>query len=351
MENFLKIENLSIDLRSFKLKNLSFSINQGDYLAIIGPTGSGKTIFLEAILGIHKYMSGKIFLKNTDITDYPPEKRKIGIIYQDYALFPHINVYKNIAYGLNNKDDKKIREVAKLLNIESLLERMPETLSGGEKQRVAMARALIVNPDIILMDEPFSALDNVTKSSIRNLMKKLAVKYNITIIHVTHDLDDVWLLANKVAVIKGGKLLQFGSIEEVMYKPANSFIAGFVDTNILSGRVSNNEKGVTEIKVGNFYIYSSDVAKVGEKVKVAFRPEDIIIFKNAPSDSSARNILSGTLIDFNMENKVYYLILKVGSFRIKAIVTKNAFDELNLKSGDEIYFLLKATNVRIYNEI
>jgi molybdate transport system ATP-binding protein len=347
MENFLILKNISINLKNFYLKNVSFSLEKGDYLSIIGPTGSGKTILLESILGIYPLESGKIFLNNKDISNFPLEKRKIGIIYQDFALFPHFTVYKNIEYGLKSKNKDKIFETSKLLNIEHLLTRMPETLSGGEKQRVAMARALIAKPEIILMDEPFSALDNVTKSLIRKFIKKIKEKFNITIIHVTHDLDDVWSLANKVAVIRSGELLQFGKINEVMYKPADNFVASFVDTNILDGCVSKNINNLTVVNVNGTKILSSDFAKKNEKVKVAFRPEDIIVFKNKPENLSARNILKGKLIDYYVENKIFHIIVEFGKFQIKAILTKKGFDDLGLNLGDEIYLVVKATKVKI----
>ncbi len=347
MEDFLEIKNLSIDLSSFQLKNVSFSLKKGDFLAIIGPTGSGKTILLESLIGIYPIKSGNILLKGDDITKLPAEKRKIGIIYQDYALFPHLNVYKNISYGLKIKLDNKVEEVSALLNIQHLLNRMPDTLSGGEKQRVAMARALIVEPEVILMDEPFSALDNVSKFSIRQIVKKIAEKYNITIILVTHDLDDVWLLANKVAVIKNGALLQFGTVEEIMYKPENDFIANFIDTNIISGKVISSENGITSIDIGGITVYSSDVVNGAYNVKVAFRPEYLIIFKEKPNELSARNVIKGKIIDFYIENKIFHLIVLIGEITIKAVLTKMAFEELGLKKGDFVYMVIKATNVRI----
>jgi molybdate transport system ATP-binding protein len=347
MENFLEVKNLSIDLSLFQLNEVSFSLRKGDFLAIIGPTGAGKTILLESLLGIYPLKEGRILLKNVDISILPPEKRKIGIIYQDYALFPHLNVYKNIEYGLNCKNSEKVKEISKLLNIEHLLDRMPDTLSGGEKQRVALARALIVEPEIILMDEPFSALDNVSKFLIRQTVKKISERFNITIILVTHDLDDVWGLANKVAVVRKGSLLQFGTVEDIMYRPKDDFIAGFIDTNILEGVVNNCKNGITSVKVGNFLIFSAGNVDKGKKVKLAFRPEDLIIFKNKPKELSARNVLKGTIADFYIENKIFHIMVKIGEVTIKAILTKNAFEELDLEKGRLVYVVIKATNVRL----
>ncbi|MCE5213177.1 MAG: ATP-binding cassette domain-containing protein, partial [Methanobacterium sp.] len=167
---FLNIKDLCVDLGQFHLKNVDLSLEKNDYLVLIGPTGSGKSVLLETIAGFFSPYKGKILLEGKDITNLKPEKRGISIIYQDYVLFPNMNVYENIAYGLKKKiDDKdliesKILNLAKLLKIDHLLERNPETLSGGEKQRTAIARSLIVEPNILLMDEPFSALDINTQA-------------------------------------------------------------------------------------------------------------------------------------------------------------------------------------------
>ncbi len=347
MENFLEIKNLSIDLKTFYLKDISFSLKRGEYLCIIGPTGAGKTILLESIIGIYKPLMGKIFLNGKDITKLPPEKRKIGIIYQDYALFPHFTIKKNIEYGLKNKDNSKLSEICSILNIDHLLERKPETLSGGEKQRVALARALIVEPKLLLMDEPFSALDNQTKFKTRQLIRNVVKKFNITVIHITHDFDDIWALANKIAIIKDGKLLQFGSLEEIMFKPKNEFVAEFTGTNILEGVVKEIKDNLTHISINGQEILSIDKSEIGKKVKIAIRPENIIVFKNKPQNLSARNVNIAQYEDYFIESKVCHVIFKFGNFKIKALLTISAFEEFNFKKGEKVFLIIKATNVRI----
>ncbi len=344
---FLEIKNLSIDLKTFQLKDVSFSLRKGDYLCIIGPTGAGKTILLESIIGIYKPAYGKIYINGKDITNLPPEKRNIGIIYQDYALFPHFPVKKNIEYGLKQKNSKKIDKICSLLGISHILERMPESLSGGEKQRVALARALVVEPQLLLMDEPFSALDNQTRFKIRQLIRGIVEKLNITVIHITHDFDDVWALANKIAIIKDGKLLQFGILEEIMFKPKNEFVAEFLGTNVLEGVVKDIKNNLTYISINGEEISSIDKAEVGKNVKIAIRPESIIIFKNKPDHLSARNVINAEFEDYFIENKICHVILKIGKFRVKAILTLPTFEEFNFKKGDKVYLIIKATNVRI----
>jgi len=240
----IELEKVCISLGEFNLESISLKVNQGEYLTIIGPTGSGKSIILETIAGFYKPASGKIKVNGQDVTHLPPEKRNISIVYQDYVLFPHMNVYENIAYGLkkrfnSQKDLKaKVEEIAELLNISHLLSRYPSTLSGGESQRVALARALVVNPKVLLLDEPLSALDPLTRENTRKLIKCVVTQLKTTTIHVTHDFEDVRVLANKVAVIKNGKVLQVGTPEEILLNPANEAVAELVRAGISSLKTS-----------------------------------------------------------------------------------------------------------------
>jgi molybdate transport system ATP-binding protein len=346
--SFFSVKDLSIDLKTFKLKDISFAIERGDYFCIIGPTGAGKTILLETIVGIYKPKSGRITLKNKDITNLYPEKRNIGMIYQDYALFPHLTAKDNIAYGLKIKDDLKIHEISGLLNIDHLLDRFPHTLSGGEQQRVSLARALVVEPELLLMDEPFSALDVQTKAKLRKLISEVSKKLNITIIHITHDLDDVWNLAKKVAIIRDGEFLQFGNINEIMDSPSTPFVADFVGTNILDGFVIDKNKYVTNVSVDDKIISSIDNShNIGDAVKVAIRPENIILFKKRPYELSARNVIEAIVDDAFIEGRLVFIMLKLKKQVFKAVLTLNSYHELDLKKGIKVFLIIKATTVRI----
>ncbi len=208
-EKVLEVVNISLRMKNFFLKNINFYVLKGEHFAIVGPTGSGKSLLLETIAGIRKPDSGKIILNGVDVTDLPPEKRGIGMVYQDFVLFPHMSVYDNIAYGLKVKKckniDVRVKELAKMLEIEHLLDRMPETLSGGEKQRVAIARALAVNPEVILLDEPFSALDKETRITLRNRIIGLLKEKGVSVIHVTHIEEDAET-ADRIAKMRKGEL-------------------------------------------------------------------------------------------------------------------------------------------------
>ncbi len=347
-ESYFVVKDLTINFGNFKLKKVSFSIERGDYLAIIGPTGSGKTLILETIAGIYSPEEGEIYLKGERITDLPPEKRKIGIIYQDYCLFPHLTVKENILYGVKKGDEEKAEHMSELLNIKNLLNRYPPTLSGGEKQRVALARALIVEPELLLMDEPFSALDVKTRIEIRKLVKTLASKLNFTTIHITHDLDDVWLLSNKVLVLKDGRILQFGKLQDIMHKPKDKFVADFIGTNILKGIVSSKDKDGITISVDGNYIKSVDTTpESGDEVAIAVRPENILIFNEKPKMTSARNIIEGKIVDYFFEGKIVYIFVSIGSQELKVALTLNSFEELKLSKNKKVFLTIKATSLRV----
>ena len=349
---FLEVEDLNINLGEFKLIDVNLKVKKGDYLTIIGPTGSGKSILLETIAGFYIPKKGRVYLEGEDITNLPPEKRNMSIVYQDYVLFPNMTVFNNIAYGLKKKikDKEKIKEeitqIAEVLNISHLLHRKPDTLSGGEMQRTAIARALVVKPKLLLMDEPFSALDVKTKENLRKLVKKAIKEYNTTVLQVTHDFDDVWSLANNVVVMKDGEILQIGNPEEVFNKPSTNFMADFVGTNILSGKVIGKDGQLTKIKVGDLIFWSIDSADGMEEVRVSIRPENIIL-SNKLIETSARNEFKCKIEKTVKRGNLVYLTLNVEGTTLRCVLTPNALHSLDIKEGDSAYILIKAINVRI----
>ena len=212
MNNIITIENYNLKLGNFTLNNINLEIKEGEIFAILGRTGSGKTVLLESIAGFYNHGNGAIYIKDTPIDDIYICNRNIGFVYQDYALFPHMTVFDNIAYGLKMKKVKKheqtkiVNEMAKLLSIENILKKYPGTISGGEKQRTALARALVLNPKILLMDEPFSALDPSTKNNMYAKIKSLHKKFKCTIVFVTHDFNEAKKIADRIGIISNGTL-------------------------------------------------------------------------------------------------------------------------------------------------
>ena len=228
--SILEIKDVSKKLGKFSLKNINLEVDN-EYFVLLGPTGAGKSVLLEIIAGILMPEKGKIILNGKDITNLPPEKRGIGFVPQDYALFPHLSVFKNIEYGLRIKnrkgDDSKVYELAEKLGIESLLQRHPNTLSGGEKQRVALARALAVEPKLLLLDEPLSAVDLRTKEMLMRELKKVRSEFHIPIIHVTHSFIEAAMLAERVAVMINGEIMHVSRVKELFYAK-NKEVAEFV---------------------------------------------------------------------------------------------------------------------------
>ncbi len=212
MNNIINIENYNLKLGNFALNNINLEIKEGEIFAILGKTGSGKTVLLESMAGFYSHGEGSISIKGTPINDISVYDRNISFVYQDYALFPHMTVFDNIAYGLKMKKIKKqnqikiVNEIAKLLSLENILKKYPGTISGGEKQRTALARALVLNPQILLMDEPFSALDPATKENMYSKIKQLHKKFKCTIVFVTHDFNEAKKMANRIGIISNGNL-------------------------------------------------------------------------------------------------------------------------------------------------
>jgi ABC-type Fe3+/spermidine/putrescine transport system ATPase subunit len=243
----LILENISLRLGTFALKNFSLKTEQGEYLVLLGPTGTGKTVLLETIAGLHRPSAGTISLAGHDITRMAPEKRHLGVVYQEYALFPHLSVAGNIGFGLRMRgygragERRAVEEMAAFLGIDHLLQRMPKTLSGGEQQRVALARALVLKPQMLLLDEPLSALDRMTKERFVEELKQIHRKLGITILHITHDLGEACFLADRLAILRDGVLLQTDSPDRIMTRPQDRFVAELVGhRNFLRARIMEN---------------------------------------------------------------------------------------------------------------
>ena len=214
------------------LKNINLKIEKGEIVSILGPSGCGKTTLLNLILGLTQVSEGRIIFDGEDITQMPMEKRGFNIVFQDYALFPNLNVYENIVYGLKNKPNisttKEVQDLINLLGLGKHLTKKIEELSGGQKQRTALARTLVMKPKIVLLDEPLSALDGVIKESIKQKIKEIARDFKLTTIIVTHDPEEALTLSDKVLIVNEGQISQFGTPEEIIKKPANDFVSEFI---------------------------------------------------------------------------------------------------------------------------
>ena len=214
------------------LNDMSLNVQEGEIVSILGPSGSGKTTLLNVILGITEIDQGELIYKGENLTNVPMEQRGFNIVFQDYALFPNLNAYENITYGLKNKpgisSEEEVEDLIDLLGLREHLDKRIEQLSGGQKQRVALARTMVMKPKILLLDEPLSALDGVIKESIKDRIKTIAKEYHLTTIIVTHDPEEALTLSDRVMIVNEGKIAQFGNPDEIIHKPSGEFVEKFI---------------------------------------------------------------------------------------------------------------------------
>ena len=284
------------------VRNLSISIEKGELVSLLGPSGCGKTTLLRMVAGFESPTSGQIFLRDRDLTEIAPQKRNIGIVFQDYAIFPTMNVFNNVAYGLKVKklSGEKIAELVgeylELVGLTGYEKRMPSQLSGGQQQRVALARALVIKPDVLLLDEPLSNLDAALRLNIRKEIRKIQQTLGITTIFVTHDQEEALSISDKVFVMRQGELMQGGTPEDIYRKPVNDFVAGFIGkSNILYGQVTDHADGLTAVAVGDriFHSRTEEVIARGTDVWLSLRPQYILL--NEQTSGQQKNTISGTI--------------------------------------------------------
>ena len=347
----IRIEDLSNDWKEFKINDINLQVEDGEYFVILGPSGSGKTMLLELIAGMWPLDSGKIYMDNQDITMLPPEKRGIGFVYQNYMLFPHKTVFENIAFGLKvrkvAKKEIKIRveDMMNLLRISHLADRLPRTLSGGEQQRTALARALIIYPKILLMDEPLSALDRKTRDELIQELKEIHRKFDVTLVHVTHNFDEALMLADRIAIMRNGEISQVGTSTEIFRHPADKFVADFVGAeNIIEGIAKNGGTKLTVIDTGNISIYSTE--KKEGHVHITVRPEDIILSAQKV-ETSARNVFKGQIKEIVDTGALIKLTIDVGDPLI-VFLTRQSFLDMELNIGKSVWTYFKATAVHVF---
>lgn len=356
MKSLLRGEGITIRLSDFHLDNVSIEVEEGDYCCILGETGAGKSVLLESFIGMYPRMKGRIFLRDRDITGLPPERRELGIVYQDYMLFPHLNVFDNIAFGLRKRGlsreeiKGRVHSMSERLGISHILERDVQTLSGGEKQRTAISRALVTRPQVLLMDEAFSALDATTREKMRSFIRDLVRELGTTVVHVTHDVEDVWALANKVVVMFDGKVLQAGPPEDVFARPLPGRVARFLGAcNIFAATVADFPEGEpTRLSAGKGAVglLSTDKARPGESVIVSVRPESIILAPH-PLDVSARNQVRGQILKTEKRGPMTWVHAKTEAGPLRAVLTDSAIEALELVPGSEAFFIFKASALRI----
>ncbi len=310
----VRIENLKKYFGEVKaLDGITLDIEDGEFLVLLGPSGCGKTTLLRSVSGLESVTSGKIFFNDKDVTNLQPKDRNISMVFQSYAVWPHMKVRDNIGYPMKIKGhskeeiERRVNWAANMLNISELLDRYPSQLSGGQRQRVAVARAIVLNPAVLLMDEPLSNLDALLRVKMRSELKKLQEELGVTTIYVTHDQVEAMTMGDRIAVMNRGKLQQVGTASEIYHKPVNMFVAGFIGSpqmNFLRAKtVSDGTKAILKGHGVDIPI-SSDPGL--EEVVVGIRPEHIGLGKGEVSFEATvffiEKLMSSTIIHSTLED-------------------------------------------------
>ena len=288
MSELLQVKDLCKDYGSgMVLHNLNLSVKAGEFLTLLGPSGCGKTTTLRIIAGLEEATSGSVWLEGADMSNLPPEKRPVNTVFQSYALFPHMNVYQNIAYGLKLKGVKKaqqkqlVAEALSLVRLTGYEKRMPSQLSGGQRQRVAIARAAVLKPRVLLLDEPLGALDLKLRQEMQGELKRLQQQLGITFIYITHDQEEALNMSTRIVVMRDGKVEQIGSPEEIYEHPETLFVAGFIgQSNLIHGTVNSCEaEGRVLLNADGIQLPACAGANyrpaVGEEAVICLRPQRV----------------------------------------------------------------------------
>jgi spermidine/putrescine transport system ATP-binding protein len=287
--------------------DLSLDIWRGEFFSLLGPSGCGKTTTLRMIGGFEEPTSGTVYLGDQDVTGLPPFKRNVNTVFQNYALFPHLNIYENVAFGLRRRkvSDGEIKtQVGKMLELVELPgfeQRKPTMLSGGQQQRVALARALINHPQVLLLDEPLGALDLKLRKQMQIELKSIQTEVGITFIYVTHDQDEAMTMSNRIAVMRAGRIEQLGDPESLYERPETAFVAGFLGvSNLLEGEVAGHEGGMVAIRLSDGTVIRAPAGKDGQRqVRLGIRPEKLRVVKSGDGQAAAAdlNAVEGTVLD------------------------------------------------------
>ena len=335
------------------IEDLSLNIREGEFFTLLGPSGCGKTTLLRMIAGFNSIENGDFYFNDTRINDMDPSKRRIGMVFQNYAIFPHLTVEQNVMFGLKNQQKKlpkaemkaQTEKFMKLMHIEEYAARKPERLSGGQQQRVALARALVIQPDVLLMDEPLSNLDAKLRVEMRETIRSIQRNVGITTVYVTHDQEEAMAVSDRIAVMNLGEIQQIGTPQAIYQRPANLFVASFIGrTNLLEGEIKvENGACVLSVSGAKTELTTLRPEEVrDQKVVVSIRPEEFVISKDG--DGIQATVESSTFLGLNMH---YFLKLATGEE--VQVIQEAELDEC-LKDGEQVRLNLKAGKINVFCE-
>ena len=336
------------------IKDLSVHIREGEFFTLLGPSGCGKTTLLRMIAGFNSIEGGDFYFSDTRINDIDPSKRHIGMVFQNYAIFPHLSVADNVMFGLKNQPVRlpkaqmkaQAEKFMKLMHIDEYADRMPERLSGGQQQRVALARALVIQPDVLLMDEPLSNLDAKLRVEMRETIREIQRSVGITTVYVTHDQEEAMAVSDRIAVMNLGEIQQIGAPKAIYQRPANLFVASFIGrTNLLPGEIRIVD-GQAQLTVSGGYRMTMNNLLASEmhdqKVVVSVRPEEFIL--DTDGEGIRATVDSSTFLGLNMH---YFLTLETGEH--VQVIQEAELDSV-LPEGSSVVLRMKQHKLNIFCE-
>ena len=336
------------------IPDLSLTIKDGEFFTLLGPSGCGKTTLLRMIAGFNSIEGGEFYFGDKLINNLEPGARNTGMVFQNYAVFPHLTVRKNVAYGLTNRKlskaeiKKRTDEYMELVQISQYADRMPERLSGGQQQRVALARALVINPDVLLMDEPLSNLDAKLRVEMRSVIKHIQNDLGITCVYVTHDQEEAMAVSDRIAVMNGGVIQHIGTPEDIYQRPANVFVATFIGrTNMLEGELKM-VNGKCMLSFADGYTVElpgvMDEFKTDRKVMVSARPEELLLQEDESAEGMGAVIMDGTFLGLNTH---YVVKLDTGE---EAEIIQESSIGARIPKGTHIKLAVNNVKINVFTE-
>jgi len=336
------------------LKDASFEIRAGEFMTFLGPSGCGKTTCLRLISGFDTPSSGQILLDGKDVTFEPPYRRDVNQVFQNYALFPHLTIYENIAFGLRMKKvpaaqiRNRVDRVVQMTSLEDFTARKPSQLSGGQRQRVALARAIVCEPKVLLLDEPLSALDAKLRTQMRVELKQLQKKLGITFIFVTHDQEEALTMSDRVAVLNAGRVEQIGTVNEIYYKPATRFVASFIgESNIVEAEILRAEGEFLHCRLegGLELAVRTPNPPAQSQILLSLRPEKIRLTRE---NLGGRNSFPGTIEMEIFKGAMDELTISVqGGLQLGAVTANDGQAESDLHEGERIFARIQPEDIHI----
>lgn len=342
--NIIELENISKEYGGVTvLDNINLSIKENEFLTLLGPSGCGKTTTLRILGGFEEPSQGKVYFEEKDITKVPPYKRQINTVFQNYALFPHLDIFDNIAFGLKIKKlskeeiEKRVKEMLRLVNLEGYENRDIESLSGGQQQRIAIARALVNEPEVLLLDEPLGALDLKLRKDMQTELKNIQQRVGITFIYVTHDQEEALTMSDTIVVMEGGKVQQIGTPVDIYNEPKNAFVAEFIgESNIIDGTMK--EDFLVNF-AGKDFVCVDKGFKKNENIDVVIRPEDIDVV------TKEEGAINGIVESVTFKGVHYEMMVRSSDFHwmIHSTIMK--------EEGTEIGMNILAENIHIMRKV